>query len=64
MNLKCTFVVVLPKEFKTHVFVEYVIWCGFKNGYQNDICAKEIELCAQNMITNLGSISTQLEEHI
>ena len=29
----------------------YVVRCGFKNGYQEDICLKEIRLCVQNMIT-------------
>ena len=27
-----------------------------KNGYQKDMCHKEIELCVKSMDTNLGSV--------
>ena len=37
-------------------FEWYVVGCGSKNGYQKDVCLKEIGLRAQNMITILGSI--------
>ena len=30
--------------------------CGSKSGYQKDMYSKEDGLCAQNMITILGSI--------
>ena len=33
-----------------------MVWCGFKNRYQEDMCSKHIGLCAQNMITIVGSI--------
>ena len=41
---------------QTSIFEWYMVWCGFKNGYQNDMCLKEIGIHAQNMITILGSI--------
>ena len=31
------------------IFEWYVVWCGFKNGHQKDICLKEIGLRAQNI---------------
>ena len=34
----------------------YVGRCGSKNGYQKDMCLEDIGLCAQNMITMIGSI--------
>ena len=40
---------------QTHVFEWYVGRCGSKNGYQEDICLKEIGLCAKNMINIIGS---------
>ena len=33
-----------------------MVWCGSKNGYQNNTCLKEIGLHAPNMITILKSI--------
>lgn len=27
---------------QTHVFKWYVVSCGFKNGYQKDICSKRL----------------------
>ena len=41
---------------KTPVFEWYVVRCGSMNGYQKDTCLKEIELCAQNMLSILGLI--------
>ena len=38
----------------TPVFEWYVVWCGYKNKYEKDICLKEIGLHAQNMITILS----------
>jgi hypothetical protein len=32
------------------VFYWNVVWCGSKNGYQKNMCLKEIGLCAQSMI--------------
>ena len=37
------------------IFNWYLIRCGFKNRYKNDICSKEVILHAQNMITIIGS---------
>ena len=34
----------------------YVVRCGSNNGYQKDMCSKDIELHAQIMRTTLGSI--------
>ena len=34
----------------TPIFEWYVIWCGFKNRYQKDMCLKEVGLCIQNVI--------------
>ena len=31
--------------------------CGSKNCHQKDMSSKEIELCAQNLLTILGSIA-------
>ena len=31
--------------------------CGSKNGHQIDMGSKEIGLCAQNMLTILGSVA-------
>ena len=33
-----------------------MVWSGSKNEYQEDVCLKEIRLCAPNMITILGSM--------
>ena len=38
----------------TPIFEWYVVWCGYKNEYQKDMCLKEIGLYAQNMITILS----------
>ena len=35
----------------TPIFGWYVFWYGSKNGYQKDMCMKEIGLSVQNMIT-------------
>ena len=40
----------------TPIFEWYVVRCGSKNGQQIYICSKQIGLCAQNMLTVLGSI--------
>ena len=32
-----------------------LVRCGSKNGHQNNICLKNIGLCAQNLLTILGS---------
>jgi hypothetical protein len=34
----------------------YVLRCGSKNGHQEDICSKEVELHAQNILTTSSSI--------
>jgi hypothetical protein len=56
----CTTKVDVPDSFtylnQTPIFDWYVIRCGSKNKYQKDMCLKESELHAQNMITILGSI--------
>ena len=41
---------------QTPIFEWYVIRFSSKNKYQKDMCLKESELHAQNMITILGSI--------
>lgn len=41
---------------RTPIYKWYVIWCGFKNRYQKDVCSNEIGLHAQNWTTFLGSI--------
>ena len=41
--------------YQTPIFEWYVVRCGSKNRYQNDLCLKEIGLHAQNMVTILGS---------
>ena len=38
----------------------YMVRCGSKNGHQKDICLKQIGLCAQNMVTVLGSIDNMI----
>ena len=38
---------------RTLIFELYVVWCASKNGYQKDMCLKEIGLHAQNMISIL-----------
>ena len=40
-----------PAEHKCDLAGAYVVRCGFKNGYQKDMCLKEIELRAQNVVT-------------
>ena len=32
-----------------------LVRCGSKYGHQNNICSKDIGLCAQNLLTILGS---------
>ena len=39
----------------------FVIWWGFKNGCQNDMCLKEIGPHAQKMNTFIGSIVNLIE---
>lgn len=34
----------------------FVVWCGFKNGFQIDMFLKGIGPCAQKSMTILGSI--------
>jgi hypothetical protein len=48
---------------RTPIFEMYVISCGFKNGYQQDMmCLNESHgLCAHNMITILGLIVNIIE---
>jgi hypothetical protein len=41
---------------QTSIFEWYMVWCGFKNGYQKDVSLKELGIHAQNMITIRGSI--------
>ena len=44
------------------IFEWYVVCCGFKNGYRKGIMSlKEIGMCAQNVITFLGSIVNIIE---
>ena len=40
----------------TPTFEWCMVWCGSKNGYQEDMCLKEFGPHAQNMITILDSI--------
>ena len=40
----------------TFIFKWYVVRCGSKNGHQNDTWLKDIGLCAQNMLSILGSL--------
>ena len=40
----------------TPIFELYVIICGTKYGYQNDMSFKATELCVQNMLTIHGSM--------
>jgi hypothetical protein len=46
-----TFLYQTPDKFEW-----YVVRFDYKNGYQIDICLKEIGVRAENMITTLGSI--------
>jgi hypothetical protein len=39
----------------THIFQWYTVWCGSKNQKAHP-CLQGIKLCAQNMITIIGSI--------
>ena len=41
---------------ETAIFEWCVVGCGSKNGYQKNMCLKEIGLHAQNLLTILGSI--------
>ena len=43
---------------QTPIFELYTVLCGSKNGYQKDMCLKEIGFCAQSMITILCSINS------
>ena len=53
---------------QTPIFEWYVGRCGSKNGYQKDVCSKEIELHAQNMIIVLdwivNTIREDLDDHV
>jgi hypothetical protein len=40
----------------TPIFEWHMVWCGPKNGHHTNICVKEIEQHAQNMITVLNTI--------
>ena len=40
---------------RTPIFEWYVVWCGSKNKSQKEMCLEEVGLCAQNMITIIGS---------
>ena len=51
------------------IFEWYVVWCGYKNGYQKGImCLKEKRSCVNTLITNLGStyniIGRYLYDHL
>ena len=46
----------------TPIFEWCVVRCGSKNGYQKDMCLKEIGLHAQNMIIILDSIVNVIGE--
>jgi len=39
-------------------------WVWLKNIYQKDMCLKEIQLSAKNMITILGSIFNMVRGHV
>jgi hypothetical protein len=41
---------------RTPIIEWYLVWCGFKNGHQEDMCLEEVGLHAPNMISILGSI--------
>ena len=41
---------------RTLIFEWHVLWCGFKKGYEKDMCLKEIGPCVQIMITILSSM--------
>ena len=55
-QLRQTCLIRLPIQIG-HVSLCTYVWgkFGFQVGYQKDICYKEIELCAQNMLTVLSS---------
>jgi hypothetical protein len=40
---------------KIPIFERYVVWCGSKNGYQEDMYLIEIGLHAQNIITLMST---------
>lgn len=33
-----------------------MVRCGFKNKHQKGMCSKEIKLCVQTILINLGSL--------
>ena len=37
-----------------------MVRCGSKNGHKTDVCLKDIELHAQNILTILGSIVNRI----
>ena len=41
---------------RTPIFKWCVVRCRTKDRQQKEMCSKEIRLCAQNVLTNLGSI--------
>ena len=45
----------------TPIFEWCVVKCGSKNGFQKDMCLKEIELRAQNMLPVLESVVNIIE---
>ena len=44
---------------RTPIFELYVVWCGFKNIYQKDMCSKDTRPCAQN--DNHSKLNNQLK---
>ena len=45
-------------------FEWYVVKCGSKNKFQKEMCSKRIGLRAQNMITNLDSLTYIVKDPI
>ena len=39
---------------RTPIFEWWLVRCGSRSGHQKDMFLKEIELCAQNLLTYLG----------
>ena len=39
-----------------HLYFSYEVRCGFKNENHKYMCFKEVELCAQNLLTIIGFI--------
>ena len=49
---------------RTPIFEWCMIRCGFKNGYQNDTCLKEIGLVAHKLFTIMDSIINMIGKHL